>query len=279
MNTEGRRMVIDIPTLVAISAVAWALANILHEIVGHAGAAVLVGIPARAVSTTTAYIDWGQIQSVGEARIILAAGTVVNLITGALALIVLHSRKVTNSASRYFLWQFATISFIIATLNLVSAPLMGGGDWAEIITQLEPKRLWSVSIIGVGMLVAVAGYILPLRMWMPNLKGKRWVQLKVTVIPVATMIIVQTLSLLRSPFAKLPPASNHLLASVFAYIHFVLWAILVNVIPVPRSSEPVESIRLRRSNVWLAVGLVVFLFFVGVLGPGLGPLEDDPRLR
>lgn len=279
MNTAGKRMVIDLPTLVAISTVAWVLANILHEIVGHALSAILLGIPVRAVSTTTAYIVWDQIQSAGEFRIITAGGTVVNLITGAFALILLHSRKVTNSASRYFLWLFATISVILATLNLVSAPLIGGGDWMEFTRQLEPRSIYLAVIIGVGLLVTVAGYILPLRMWMPNLKGKRWVQLKVTVIPVVTLISVQTLSLVNSPFAKIPSASNHLIASVFAYLHFILWAILVNVLPVPRSTEPVESIRLRRSIVWLAVGLVVFLFFVFVLGPGLGPLESDPRLN
>jgi hypothetical protein len=52
----------------------------------------------------------------------------------------------------------------------------------------------------------------------------------------------------------------------------------VNLIPVPRSTAPVDSIALPRSKAWLAIGLVVAVFFIGVLGPGLGPLEADPRL-
>jgi O-antigen/teichoic acid export membrane protein len=59
---------------------------------------------------------------------------------------------------------------------------------------------------------------------------------------------------------------------------FGLWFALVNLVPRPRSTEPVESIRLTRSKTSLAVGLIVFLIFVAVLGPGLGPLGDDPRL-
>jgi len=279
MNSKGRRLEIDIPTLVAISIVAWVLANMLHEIVGHAGSAALLGIPVRAVSTTTAYLEWDQVPFVEAYRIFHAAGTVVNLITGALALLVLRLRRLKNSAPRYFLWLFSTISFIIVAFNLISAPLIGGGDWTEFTTKLEPRGLWIAGIVGVGLLITVFGYALPLRIWMPDLKGNRSVQFKITVIPVVTIIVVQSLSLIGSPFASLPPASNHLLASTFAYFHFILWAILVNVLPVPRSRNPLESIRLPRSNVSLVIGLVVALFFIVVLGPGLGPLEEDPRLR
>lgn len=278
MNGERKRLEIDIPTLVAISIMAWFLVNVLHEIVGHAGSAALLGISVRAVSTTTAYLEWDQVPSVGAYRTILATGTLVNFISGALALLVLGLRRQMNSAPRYFLWLFATFSFIIVTLNLVSAPLIGGGDWMEVIRQLEPRELWMRIIIGVGVIITIIGYVIPLRIWMPDLKGNRGVQFKITVIPVVTLIVVQSLSLIGSPFASLPPASNHLLASTFSYFHFILWAILVNVLPVPRSRNPFESIRLPRSNVALVLGLVVALFFIAVLGPGLGPLEEDPRL-
>ena len=278
MNNEGRRLEIDIPTLIAISMLAWVLTNILHEIVGHAGSAALLGIPVRAVSTTTVYLEWDQVPSVGAYRIFHAAGTIVNLITGALALLVLRLRILKNSAPRYFLWLFATMSFTIAALNLVSAPLLGGGDWIEVTRGFEPVSLWIAIIVGLGVIMTVAGYALPLRLWMPDLRGNRGAQFKITVIPVVTLIVVQSLSIIGSPFANLPPASNHLLGSIFAYFHFILWAILVNVLPVPRSRNAVESIRLPRSNVSLAFGLVAALFFIFVLGPGLGPLEEDPRL-
>lgn len=103
--------------------------------------------------------------------------------------------------------------------------------------------------------------------------------LKVTLIPVLTLIISQTLSVLGSPFAFQPPESSHMGASIFIFLHFILWAILVNLIPVPRSSEAVESINLMRSTTWLVVGILVFLIFVFILGPALGPLGEHPRLR
>jgi len=65
---------------------------------------------------------------------------------------------------------------------------------------------------------------------------------------VVTMIALQTLSLVKSPSATLPPESNQRLASVLACIHFVLWLVLVNLIPGPRSSDTPESAQLPRSS-------------------------------
>jgi hypothetical protein len=279
MTSHSRQKTLDIPTLVAVSIVAWALANMLHEIIGHAGAAVLLGIQVRAASTTTVAIAWDQIQSIGEYRVIHAGGTVVNLLTGALALLALRRGERTSVASHYFLWLFATFSAIVVTMNLVSAPLIGGGDWIEFLTGLEPRDAWKACIIGTGGLLAVIGYVLPLRFWMPCLKGSRLLQVGITVIPLITVIVAQTLSLAKSPFVRLPPESNHLVASVFAYFHFVLWVVLVNLIPGPRSSEPVQCIHLPRSSAWLVLGLFVLVFYVAVLGPGIGSFEGDPRLR
>ena len=269
---------IDLLTLIAISIISWSLANFLHEVVGHAGSAAILGIPVRAVSTTTMYIEWDQIKTVGENRIIHAAGASMNLLTGVIALLFLRTDKTNNSPTRYFLWLFSTISFIIVTINLISAPLIGGGDWTVFIEEFDRRELWKAGVILVGIVLAISGYVLPLRYWMPNLKGNRKVLLKITVVPVITMIVVQSLSLIGSPFASLPPEYNHLLASVFAYIHFILWAILVNLFPIPRSKKPVDSIQLPRSNNYLVLGLVIAIFFIGILGPGLGPLEEDPRL-
>ena len=268
----------DIPTLVAISITAWALVDLLHEIVGHGGAALLMGIPVRAISTTTIYIPWDQIQSIGQYRILHIGGTFINLLTGGIAFLLLYYQKSLSRATRYFLWLFTTMSFVVVIMYLFSATALGGGDWMEVITDLEPRNLFLGLIIGTGILFAVPGYALPLKAWMPDLKGHRSILLKVTIIPVLTLIITWILSIVKSPFAFHPPGGGHLILSIFVSLHFILWAILVNVIPVPRSSEGIESILLERSTFWLVVGIVAFILFVLVIGPGLGPLGEDPRL-
>jgi hypothetical protein len=283
MTIEDKRLRIDTLTLIAVSIVAWTLVDTLHEIVGHAGAATLMGWPVRAVSTTTAYVDvnWARLienRGFGPVRVYVAAGTLVNIISGVLALWALRRHRGT-SAMRCFLWLFATFNAVIVTLNIVSAPLMGFGDWTDFLAGLEPRYAWKAAIIGTGVVLAGAGYALPLRLWMPRLSDRRRVQLYVTVIPVVTVLLVQTLSLLKSPFASLPPERNHLLASVFAYVHFVLWAILVNACSVPRAPASVATITLQRSRLWLVLGLIALVAFVLVLGPGLGSFAGDPRLR
>lgn len=269
---------IDTLTLIAIAIIAWSSANILHEVVGHAGASALLGIPVRAVSTTTMYIEWGQIENATQNRIIHAGGVVINLVTGIIALCFLASGKITHSELRYFLWLFATISFTIVSMNLVSTILIGGGDVSEFLRELKNQETWKIIILGTGIILTILGYILPLRFWMPNLIDNRGALLKITIIPVLTIIVVQSLSVVGSPFSRLSPEYNHLLASVFAYFHFILWAVLVNVLPFPRSKLPIESIELPRSNLVIGIGIIVGIFFVAILGPGLGPLKEDPRL-
>ncbi len=283
MSTYENSMKIHIPTLIAISIIAWALVDIMHEIVGHAGAAIMMGIPVKAVSTSTAYlyVDWKQFitdHGLNPMRLVILGGTIINIVTGALALLALKWKKAMNKAICYFLWLFATFSTIIIAMNMVTNTLMGFGDWTEFISTLEHESIWKTIIIVTGLVIIVTGYVLSLRQWVPSMKGHRLTLLKITAIPVVTMIAVQTLSLIKSPFATLPPESNHILASSFAYIHFILWVIVVNLIPGPNSTDNVDAVRLPRSNVWLVLGFIVFIFFILVLGPGIGSFVGDPRL-
>jgi hypothetical protein len=278
MDKEKKRLEIDVLTLAAISIVAWALVVIMHEIVGHAGFAAIMGIPVRAVSTTTVFLEWDKIKTIEEYRLIHIGGTLMNLLTGVIAIFLLHYVDRFSKSMRYFLWLFATMSFVVVIMYLISATAIGAGDWMEVITDLEPKNLYVAMIVCIGILIAIPGYILPLRVWMPDLRGNRSTLLKVTVIPVLVLIIIQTLSVLGSPFAFYPPELSHLGASIFIFIHFILWIILVNVIPVSQASKELEGIGLDRSSHWLVAGVVVLIVFVFILGPGLGPLAEDPRL-
>ena len=272
------RVEVDTPTLVTVSALAWALANVFHEIVGHAGAAVVLGIPVRAVSTTTAYVDWTAIDSATQDRIIEAAATPVNVFTGALALAALRWWHLHSAATQYFLWLFAVVSFAMATWNMVTLPLLGAGDWGSIAEGLDHAGLWTAGVVAAGLVVTIVGYRLSLRWFLADLGDRPELRHKIIFLPVATMIAVQTLSVLPSPFATAPGDANHLLASVFAFAHLMAWAVLVNRGVGPCAPRPVDDLTLGRSTGWLAAGAVLIIAYVAVLGPGLGPLEDDPRL-
>ena len=145
MSETEQRVKIDLPTLVAISAVAWILVDVSHEIIGHAGVALLLGIPVTTVSTTAAVIERHLVPSITACRLISAAGTLANLVGAVAALIVLGRCKRANPGTRYLLWLYATFSWIVAAMNLVSLTVMGGGDWAE---DLGIPAFWVISAGG-----------------------------------------------------------------------------------------------------------------------------------
>jgi hypothetical protein len=114
---------------------------------------------------------------------------------------------------------------------------------------------------------------------MPVMKGHRTTLIFITLIAVLTVVIVETLSLLKNPFAYLPPSQNHLLASVFAYFHFLLWAIVVNIFPSGGKTNPIENVLIGKSNYWITIGIIVVLFYIFILGPGIGSFEGHPGLQ
>ncbi len=75
-------------------------------------------------------------------------------------------------------------------MNLVTAMLIHAGDWMEVSRELEPADLWKAIIIGVGVIIMIVGYVMPLRLWMPDLRDNRKAKLTIMAIPVVTMILV-----------------------------------------------------------------------------------------
>lgn len=272
---------INLPTLIAISMISWIMVNMLHEIAGHAGLAYLSGLNVKAVSTTTAYLDvnWdNEIATNGfwKIRLSLFGGVFLNFISGLTGYLILRYSQSLNSQMRLFLWYFISFSYTIILMNLISAPLVGGGDLAEIINTLENKFLAKSLVLTLGVIFMILGYILIQRAFMVKIIRSKLLTL--TFIPVAVIIIIQSLSLLKSPFAYLPANENHFLSSLFAFFHFILWAIIVNIIPLAGNKHDAETIIPGKSTLWIIIGFVGAIFYIFLLGPGLGSFEGHPGL-
>jgi len=272
---------INIPTLIAISIISWIMVNMLHEIAGHAGLAYLSGLKIKAVNTTMAYLDVNWDNEIAEngfrkLRLFLLGGVLLNFLSGLVGYLVLIKNKSLKPHMRVFLWYFTSFSYIVILMNLVSAPLTGGGDLAGIINTLENKFLAKSFVLISGLIFMILGYIVIQRAFMVKIKRSKLLTL--TFIPVAVIIIIQSLSLLRSPFAYLPPAENHLLVSFFAFFHFVIWAIVVSIIPVPGNKQDSETILPGKSVLWIIFGVIIAIFYIFILGPGIGSFEGHPSL-
>jgi hypothetical protein len=263
-----------------IAIVAWTSFTILHQIVGHAGVAILLGEQVIGVSSTTWNMaeSWENvIERIGwwGFRAIVAGGPAVNFITGALALLLLRSIWITRSSTRYFLWFFAAISFTQqAPRNMVAGVFVPGSDWWLFLRELEPSVPWTIGVMLVGLLLTWIGYYFPLRLFVPSTTEGRQVLGAVTTIPVLMAFIVHLLSVLTSPLLEVPAVEfEPLLDSASSFIPLFLWLILVNVLPWPRSSASLDTIRLWQSTGWLVAGLIASFVLIAVLGPGLGSFE------
>jgi len=275
---------INVPTLIAISALSWILVNITHEFFGHAVFGILSGLKLNAFSTSTAFfnMDWNSyINQHGYTtlRLFLLGGVLMNFVTGVIALLILKFNKPLSSQMHLFLWLFSSFSFIIIVMNLISVTFIGGGDLPQIISTFNNQENLKIIVLIIGFITMIAGYIIIQKNFMPEIKGHRSVLISITLIPVITAIIIQTLSLLKSPFAYLPPSQNHLLASVLAYFHFLLWALIVNVIPLSSKKNSLEKVVTEKSIIWIAISLIFIVFYIFILGPGIGSFEGHSSLN
>jgi len=275
---------INFPTLIAISALSWILVNITHEFFGHAVFGILSGLKLNAVSTSAAFfnMDWNEyINQHGYTtlRFYLLGGVLMNFVTGVIALLILKLYKSLSSQMYLFLWLFSSFSFIIIVMNFITVTFIGGGDLPQIINTFENQESLRTIVLIFGFIIMIAGYMIIQKNFMPEIKGHRSVLILITLIPVITAIIIQTLSLLKSPFAYLPPSQNHLLASVLAYFHFLLWALVVNIIPLTSKKNSIEKVVVEKSIIWITISLIFIIFYIFILGPGIGSFEGHSSLN
>ena len=275
---------VNIPTLIAISALSWILVNITHEFFGHAVFGILSGLKLNAVSTSTAFfnLDWNEyINQHGYTtlRLYLLGGVLMNFVTGVIALLILKLYKSLSSQMHLFLWLFSSLSFIIFVTNFITVTFIRGGDLPQIINTFENQESLRTIVLIIGFIIMIAGYMIIQKNFMPEIKGHRSVLILITLIPVITAIIIQTLSLLKSPFAYLPPSQNHLLASVLAYFHFLLWALIVNIIPLTSKKNSIEKVVVEKSIIWITISLIFIIFYIFILGPGIGSFEGHSSLN
>jgi hypothetical protein len=136
-------------TVIAVAVVACAACDMTHEVLGHGVACLLTGV--RPLSLSTVALQTGT-----SDRWVAAAGSIANVILGVLAF-VLHRRRAVFNAGTYFLWLFATTNLLNGTGYLLFSGVLGIGDWAVVISGLEPHVAWRGLLTASGaVLYAVA---------------------------------------------------------------------------------------------------------------------------
>ncbi|WP_116091524.1 hypothetical protein [Sphingomonas crusticola] len=128
MANAAERARTDIPTVIAIAAVAGVVATQLHEAVGHGGACIALGRHVREWGAF--YLDCDTHSSppiIG--RLVAAAGSTMNLWTAIFAFAALRITPVSWPRARFFWWLLMAVSGMQWAGYFLFSGISGIGDW------------------------------------------------------------------------------------------------------------------------------------------------------
>jgi hypothetical protein len=262
---------LDRLTIIAISALAYALANLVHEGLGHGGACILLG--AKPTMFNASFFSYDEsTASDGVQRAIAAAGSIVNLLVGLPLVALLRSRVRLAPRGRYFLWLFCAVNLLTAFGYLLFSGVGGIGDWARVIKGAQPAWLFRLVLAGLG---AWLYFVIAPRLLMPTLDpflgrdpGARVARARqLSLIPylagAATLVVAGLLNPLGMKIVLISAA-----AASLGGTSLLAW---YPSIPRSPSSFATETpLGVARSIPWIVAAAVAMIFFVLVLGRGIG---------
>ncbi len=259
----------DVLTVAGIALVAYALANLLHEGLGHGGAAIAVGARPLVLSSLHFESDASGLAP-WAGRVISAGGTVVNLLAALLAVVLLRSGRVAWPGARFFLWLFATINLMQGTGYFLFSGIGGIGDWASVVAGWRPAWLWRVGLTVIGGALyglATARMMEALRSFLPADRGRTLSEAyRLTLTPYLVGAGLYCVSGAFNPAGSALVLVSGVAASLGG-TSGLAWG------PQFLRGEPEQPVvdpqPIERSWVWIVAGLVVGVAFVAVLGPGV----------
>jgi len=259
--TERAPSADDLLTICAISLVAGILTNVLHEGVGHGLTALLTGAKSGVLTT----VAWS---STYDSRLVEAGGTLVNLAAGLLFWLALRTAKQASPRMRYFLLISCAYNLFTGTGYFLFSGVMNFGDWAVVISGLDPHWLWRALLVVVGAIsyfVAALGVGIGLVRYV-GVRRKQLGRLrKLTLLPYLCAIALASVAGLLNPLgiqllwqSALPATAGG--QSAFLWLQY----------SVPQGTEPRwETGSLSRNYVWIVAAGVLALLYIVVLGRGI----------
>jgi hypothetical protein len=255
----------DALTIAGIAIVAYILANVLHEGVGHGGACLVAGGKVLAISTV-------DMECSAETRLVMAGGTVMNVAAGALCFALGRITARTAPRLKYFMWLSMTVNLFSAAGYFAFSGIGGFGDWASFIQGLGPQWTWRIgmTIFGAAAYMLLARFsLLELRPLIGSDKKKRFARaVRLSKMPYFAGGILACVAGSLNPQGMILVALSAA-ASTFGGTSGLLWMMnWLNGDRIPLGSEP-EPMPIRGSWPWIVTAFVLALAFVAVLGPGV----------
>lgn len=248
-------------TVIAISALACILQDVLHEGLGHGVTAWLSGANRMTISTVA-------LQSDIETRWVSANGTLVNLLFGAIFWLLLLRPQRYGPATRYFLVLAMAGNLFTGTGYFLFSGVFNFGDWAAVIRGLQPHWMWQLGLVVVGVasyyasMLVVAAELKPFQDKDDNSRRLRvlcWT-------PYFSDGILAGLGGLFNPLGLFYVIASALPSTLGANAGLLS---LPSMMRRWGRSEEEQVGPMRRSAVWIATAAVASLLFIFVLGRGV----------
>jgi hypothetical protein len=257
---RGARPPDDLITLVLVGGASYVAAAVAHETIGHGLATFATGGKVLLFSSVHILTD-------RSTRLIDIAGPTNNLIAGALFLALLRLFRRAPLATRLFLWLAMARNLLWGTGYMLYSGVLGQGDWLSLIRGLKPEWAWLLALEFTGAATYGLSVLLAVR------EARSFA---VDRVRLRDIIIVTYLAggVVACAAAALDPAGP-------------VWAITENAAPAsflagigllavpwlrPRLGgepkvDPGDTV--QASIGWIAGGVLMIVFFVAVLGPGI----------
>ena len=238
------------------------MCDMIHEVLGHGVACALTpGVRALSLSTVA-------LQTSAQSRFVASAGSIANLAVGAVLLAVVDRMK-RFGLTGYFLWLLATLNLLNGTGYLLFSSILNIGDWAVVIEGARPHWVWR-TVMGV---VGIAAYARSVQL-SANLLGGFVRSGQLAMANVRRLVILAYLSgglLLVAGAARNSISQSLVLTSGVSSGFGAMMGLLFipGIVEGTAGGSAPGAPGMRFSLRWALAGVLVAVFFIGVLGPGI----------
>jgi hypothetical protein len=252
----------DFLTLAAMGIIAFVIADVAHEALGHGLATLAVG--GQPVLLTTSYFS----SSGSLSRWIPAGGGIANAIFGGLFVLALRLAKTLSPHMRYFLVLGVAFNLLFAAGYPFYSGIAAFGDWAAVISGLSPAWMWRVLLVVVSVASYFFSMLLLANMMRPFCGSPQALTRlhRITLVPFLAALAAACVAGALNPrgWINVLTAAAPAAAGAFGLTLLDKFVAVCSPDPAVPSAGPIS-----RSMGWIAVAVVVLALFVGVMGPGI----------
>ena len=262
----------DYLTVIALSLLAYTLAVLLHEHLGHALACLLLGGHPTELGAFYVDCEYGHMPDL-SIRLVALAGPLVSLITGMVGLLVLDRLPPSACHLRYGAWLFGTIGLMTATGYLLFSGFTGLGDFGTsrdgVLYLATPEWLWRLTLVVLGG----AGYALVLYLSLKKMdqiiggEGAERVRRahKLALTSYVSGGLMSVLISLLNPHGFIIVLISAAASSLGGTSGLAWMMQLLN----RTRASPAAPLRLDRNWVWVITGFAVTVIYALIFGPTL----------